>query len=140
MMGVPLRAPPCYVYGDNMSVIHNMQRKLYVLKEKSNIICYHVAHESAAIDECTMVHAHSEKNPADILRPLGRSAIILVDCCFTTLLIDDYVIIILSEEVIGSLWVSLLLSFSRCTTSRSVRLRGPRKSTHWRSVYCRIHI
>jgi hypothetical protein len=40
MMGVIIDGPP-YVYGDNMSVVHNTQRPEYVLKKKSNAICYH---------------------------------------------------------------------------------------------------
>ena len=40
MMGVPLTGP-AYVYGDNMSVIHNTQRPESTLKKKSNSICYH---------------------------------------------------------------------------------------------------
>jgi hypothetical protein len=65
MMGVPLSGP-CYVYGDNMSVIHNTQRPGSTLKKKSNSICYHVAWESAAMGECIMAHVRSENYPADI--------------------------------------------------------------------------
>jgi hypothetical protein len=42
------------------------------------------------------------------LCPLGRRAIISLDCCFVILLIGDYVIILLAEEVCGSLGGSLL--------------------------------
>ena len=35
MMGVPISGPS-YVYGDNMSVIHNMQMPESTLKKKSN--------------------------------------------------------------------------------------------------------
>jgi hypothetical protein len=38
MMGVPLTGP-AYVYGDNMSVIHNTQRPESTLKKKPNEIC-----------------------------------------------------------------------------------------------------
>jgi hypothetical protein len=40
MMGVPVTGPS-YIYGDNMSVIHNTQRPESTLKKKSNSICYH---------------------------------------------------------------------------------------------------
>jgi hypothetical protein len=40
MVGVPISGPT-YVYGDNMSVIHNTQRPESTLKKKSNSICYH---------------------------------------------------------------------------------------------------
>ena len=45
MMGVPLTGPS-YVYGDNMSVIHNTQRPDSTLKKKSNSICYHFVREA----------------------------------------------------------------------------------------------
>jgi hypothetical protein len=32
---------PTFVYGDNMSAVHNTQRPESVLKKKSNSICYH---------------------------------------------------------------------------------------------------
>jgi hypothetical protein len=48
MRGVALSGPT-YVYGDNMSVVHNTQRLESVLKKKSNSICYHAVSESAAV-------------------------------------------------------------------------------------------
>jgi hypothetical protein len=48
MMGVTLSGPT-FVYGDNMSVVHNTQRPESVLKKKSNSICYHAVYESAAM-------------------------------------------------------------------------------------------
>jgi hypothetical protein len=50
MMGVPLTGPT-YIYGDNMSVVHNTQRPESVLKKKSNSICYHAIRESVAMGE-----------------------------------------------------------------------------------------
>ena len=38
MMGVALSGPS-YIYGDNMSVIHNTQQPKLVLKKKSNSVC-----------------------------------------------------------------------------------------------------
>jgi hypothetical protein len=40
MMGVALSGP-IFVYGDNMSAVHNTQRPESVLKKKSNSMCYH---------------------------------------------------------------------------------------------------
>ena len=40
MMGVRILGPS-YIYGDNMSVIHNTQRPESMLEKKSNSICYH---------------------------------------------------------------------------------------------------
>jgi hypothetical protein len=48
MVGVAIDGPT-YVYGDNMSVVHNTQRPESVLKKKSNSICYHAVRESAAM-------------------------------------------------------------------------------------------
>jgi hypothetical protein len=65
MMDLPL-SDPCYVYGDNMYVIHDTQRPESVQKKKSNSSCYHVARESAAMGGYIMAHVPSDNNPADI--------------------------------------------------------------------------
>ena len=69
MMGVPIDSP-AYVYGDNMSVIHNTQRPESMLKKKSNSICYHAVRESVAMNEILTGHIASEHNPADIATKL----------------------------------------------------------------------
>ena len=48
MMGVKIDGPT-YVYGDNISVIHNTSNPKLVLKKKSNSICYHFVRESVAM-------------------------------------------------------------------------------------------
>jgi hypothetical protein len=65
MMGVVLSGP-IFVYGDNMSVIHNTQRPESVLKKKSNSICYHAVRDSAAMGASIIGHVPSVENPADI--------------------------------------------------------------------------
>ena len=65
MMGVPI-VTPTYIYGDNMSVIHNTQRPESTLKKKSNSICYHAIRESVAMGESLTSHIPSEMNPADL--------------------------------------------------------------------------
>ena len=65
MMGVPL-SRPTFVYGDNMSVIHNTQKPESTLKKKSNSICYHAIRESVAMGESLTGHVPSKKNPADV--------------------------------------------------------------------------
>ena len=65
MMGVPITGPS-YVYGDNMSVIHNTQRPESTLKKKSNSICYHAVREAVAMNECRTTHVPTADNPADI--------------------------------------------------------------------------
>ena len=69
MMGVPL-AGPAYVYGDNMSVIHNTQRPESTLKKKSLQICYHFLRESVAASEILTGHIPSVDNPADLATKL----------------------------------------------------------------------
>jgi hypothetical protein len=49
-----------------MSVVHNIQRPEYVLKKKSNSICYHTLHESASMGESIIGHVPSVDNPDDI--------------------------------------------------------------------------
>jgi hypothetical protein len=65
MMGVALSGPT-FVYGDNMSVVHNTHRPEYVLKKKSNSIFYNSVRESAAMGESIIGHVPSIDNPADI--------------------------------------------------------------------------
>eukprot|EP00957_Ditylum_brightwellii_P200096 15253708-Ditylum_brightwellii.AAC.1 len=62
MMGVFLSGPT-YVYGDNMSVIHNKQRPESTLKKKSNSISYHTCRESIAMNEYKTGHIPSACNP-----------------------------------------------------------------------------
>ena len=74
MMGVPLTGPS-FVYGDNMSVIHNTQRPESTLKKKSNSICYHFVRESVAMRESLTGHIGTDENPGDIatkVLPGGR--------------------------------------------------------------------
>jgi hypothetical protein len=65
MMGVAIDGPT-YVYGDNMSVVHNTQRPESVPKKKSNAIWYHAVRESAAMGESIIGRIPSVKNPDDI--------------------------------------------------------------------------
>ena len=65
MMGVPISGPS-YIYGDNMSVIHNTQRPESTLKKKSNSICYHAVREAVAMGECLTGHISTHENSADL--------------------------------------------------------------------------
>jgi len=65
MMGIPVEGPT-YIYGDNMSVIHNTQRPESTLKKKSNSICYHAVRESVAMGESITAHVSTHFNPSDI--------------------------------------------------------------------------
>jgi len=65
MMGVPI-CGSTYMYGDNMSVIHNTQKPESTLKKKSNSICYHAVREAVAMGETLTAHVRSHENVADI--------------------------------------------------------------------------
>jgi hypothetical protein len=69
MMGVPISGPS-FIYGDNMSIIHNTQHPELTLKKKSNQICYHAVRESIAMGECLTSHISSQENPADLATKL----------------------------------------------------------------------
>ena len=51
-MGVDI-AGPTYIYGDNMSVIHNTSKPESVLKNKFNSICYHFVREAVAMKDAS---------------------------------------------------------------------------------------
>jgi hypothetical protein len=70
MMGVNVYGPS-YIYGDNMSVIHNTQWPELTLKKKLNSVCYHAVHESVAMGESLTGHILThDKNPVDICTKL----------------------------------------------------------------------
>ena len=69
MMGVSVSGPS-YIYGDNMSVIHNTQHPELTLKKKSNSVCYHAVRESVAMGESLTRHMPTHDNPADICTKL----------------------------------------------------------------------
>ncbi len=73
MMGVDIDGPN-YIYGDNMSVIHNTQQPDSVLKKKSSSICYHAIRESVAMGELLTTHIPTLQNPADLLTKVLYSA------------------------------------------------------------------
>jgi hypothetical protein len=66
MMGVPISGPS-YIYGCNMSVIHNTQHPEFTLKKKSQSLCYHAICESVAIGESLAGHIATDLNIADLL-------------------------------------------------------------------------
>ncbi len=64
-MGIPVDGP-AYVYGDNMSVMHNTQRPESMLKKKSNSVCYHYCRESVAMNERMTGRVPTKQNFADL--------------------------------------------------------------------------
>ena len=73
MMGVPVKIPS-YFYGDNMSVINNVQRPESTLKKKSNSVCYHAVREAITKKEMVCAHCKSEENPADLAMKTNHPA------------------------------------------------------------------
>ena len=66
MMGVRISGPT-YIYGDNMSVIHNKQRPESTLRKKSNSICYHAVRESVEMGESLTGVIPTSENCADLV-------------------------------------------------------------------------
>ena len=66
MMGVKIDNPT-YVYGDNMSVIHNISKPESVLKKKSYSICYPFVRDSVAIKECLTTRVPTARNWVGLL-------------------------------------------------------------------------
>ena len=65
-MGVKIDGPT-YVYGDNMSGIHNTSNPESVFKKKSNSICYYFVRVAVAMREFLTTHIPTARNLADLL-------------------------------------------------------------------------
>ncbi|GFH47961.1 hypothetical protein CTEN210_14370 [Chaetoceros tenuissimus] len=69
-MGIPVEGP-CYVFGDNKSVLTNSSQPFSVLSKKSNSIAYHFVREGSAKDEWRIAYINTDDNCADMLtKPL----------------------------------------------------------------------
>jgi hypothetical protein len=66
MMGVPI-AGPTYIYGDNISVIHNTQQPESTLKKKNLSTYYHTVCKDVAMGEILMSHVRTENNFSDFM-------------------------------------------------------------------------
>ena len=66
IMGVPLSGFS-YVYGDNMSVIHDTQRPESTILRKSKYIFYRAVRENVAIGETNTAHISTHDNGSDLL-------------------------------------------------------------------------
>ena len=66
MMGVKIDGPT-YIYGENVSIIHNTYSPESVLKNNSNYIWYHFVREAVAIMEYLTTHVPTAINWADLL-------------------------------------------------------------------------
>ncbi len=65
-MGVPI-AGLRYVYGANMSVIHNTQRPESTLKKKNLSICYDSVRKAVAMGEVLTSHVQTKTNFSDFM-------------------------------------------------------------------------
>ena len=65
-MGIPISSPS-YIYGENMSVVHNTSRPESVLRKKSNSVCYDAVLESVAMGESLVGHIPNKENVADLM-------------------------------------------------------------------------
>ena len=66
MMGIPV-VSPCYIEGDNQSVLANTTVPDSTLKKKSQSIAYHFVHEGAAWDEWRTSYVNTHEIEADLL-------------------------------------------------------------------------
>ena len=62
---------PCFIFGDNKSVLNNGSQLFSVLKKKSNSIAHNVVREGSAKDEWRITYVNTVDNCADLLtKPL----------------------------------------------------------------------
>ena len=66
MMGIPISSPS-YIYGENMSVVHNTSRPEFILRKKSNSVCYLSECKSVAMGETPFGHIPSKENVTDLM-------------------------------------------------------------------------
>ena len=64
MMGI-LIFSSSYIYGHNMSVVHNIFSPESVLGKENNLVCYHAGHESVAFGESLVGSISSKENIED---------------------------------------------------------------------------
>ena len=73
-MGISVDSP-CYVFGDNKSVLVNGSKPDSVLQKKSNSVAYHFVREGTAANEWKLTYVNTDDNCADMLSkslPGGR--------------------------------------------------------------------
>ena len=66
MMGIRV-SNPCFIYGDNQSVLWNTSIPESMLKKKTSSVAYHYVREGVSRDEWRTSYIKSSDNPADIL-------------------------------------------------------------------------
>ena len=58
---------PCFVFGDNQSVMWNTSVPESVLKKKTSSASYHFVREGVSRDEWRTAYVKSQDNPADLM-------------------------------------------------------------------------
>jgi len=66
LMGIPV-SDPCFVTGDNQSVLVNSSVPESTLRKKSNSVAYHFVRHGCALDEWRFSYCRSAENPAAIM-------------------------------------------------------------------------
>ena len=65
-MGIPV-LNPCFIYGDNQSVLWNTSFPDSMLKKKTSSVAYHFVREGVSNDEWRTAYTKTSENPADLL-------------------------------------------------------------------------
>ena len=60
-MGI-LISGPSYIYGDNMSVVHNTSKSASVLRKRNNSVCYQTVGKSVTLGESLVEHTLIKEN------------------------------------------------------------------------------
>ena len=83
MMGIQVDTP-CYIFGDNMSVLYNTTLPESTLKKKSNAVAYHFVREGVAMREWVTAYVNTLENPTDILTKVlsGEQKMMKLVCFF----------------------------------------------------------
>ena len=58
---------PCFIYGDNQSILWNTTMPESKLKKKSSSVAYHYVREEVSTDEWRTTYIKTQENPSDIL-------------------------------------------------------------------------
>ena len=66
MMGIPVQNP-CFIYGDNQSVLWNTSVPDSMIKKKTASVSYHFVREGVSADEWRTAYINTKDNPSDIL-------------------------------------------------------------------------
>ena len=66
MMGIPVENP-CFIYGDNQSVLWNTTVPESMLKKKSSSVAYHYVREGVCADLWRTTYLNTKVNPSDVL-------------------------------------------------------------------------